>query len=289
MTQMEIGQTCFFVHPFTWVLALLMVLLGQGETLLAYSIALLVHEAGHYMPTISFRCQPQRMEITPFGAMAAVEEYQAIKPSRQFLIALCGPLANLLLLLVLMSLFYLDIISSWMVSLFKANLLLMLFNLMPVLPLDGGRMLQSLLNRKTDWRKSSRILAGIGMAFGAGIVLLALAGVIMLGTLNLSLVITGVYLIYAAGKTKQSALTQYLHHVIGARAKLEKNGVVPYHFVAVSSGLTVRELMEKLPLGQHNRMIVIDEKTLNEIGEIKQADFEKAIISNPNEQVENLI
>jgi Zn-dependent proteases len=289
MKGLKIGETVFSIHPLAILAAAVMALGGKAEMLLAYTAALALHETGHFIAATHFRCAPERMEITPFGALAAVEGYGMIEPRQQFTIALFGPLGNLLALLVLMSLFYLNIATSFMVSLFKANVFLFAFNLLPVLPMDGGRMLHGILQKYMDRQRSARVLTGIGMLCGAAIAGMAAIGAMMLKTLNLSMLFTGVYLIYAAAKMKQSALAQYLHSVIATRAKFEKNGILPCAFVAASSQLTVRELMEKLPLGQRVRIIVIDESTLNEMGEITQEAFEKAVFSMADAPIAKLV
>lgn len=289
MTLFEIGMTRFSVHPAAVIMAALGALLGESEMILAYALALFIHEVGHYIASVACRCTPERMELTPFGALASIEVYHSLTPLKRFIVALCGPLVNLIFLLILVSLFYLNIATAFMLSLFKSNLLLIIFNLLPVLPMDGGRMFQSLLERCVDRQRSGRLLSRIGMACGAIIAIAAIVGLFLFKTLNLSMLITGIYLIYAAARAKQSAFTQYLHGIVLSRSTLERRGAMPAALIAVSSRLKVCELMEKLPLGQHVRIIVIDENTLKEIGEIKQERIEEAVLATPHAAIGELL
>jgi len=289
MKLFSLGKTRFSIHPMAALAIVVGAFLGKSEPILAYGAALFVHELGHYIASAAFRCPPEHMELTAFGALAAMEGYRFVTPRKQFAIALCGPLFNLLFLLLLMSLFYLNIATAFMMALFKANLLLIVFNLLPILPMDGGRMLQSLLERCIDRQASGRLLANIGMVCGILVDSVAIAGMIFFKTANFSMLITGIYLIYAAKRTKENALAAYLHSIVLNRARLEQRGVTPVSLIAASSKLKVCELMEKLPLGQHVRIIVVDESTLKEMGEVKQEKIEEAILSMPNMTVADLL
>lgn len=285
----QAGETKVAVHPLALAACLVMCILGYAEILLAYLIALFIHEGAHYAAASRLHASMTLIELTPFGGVAAMEAYYTLKPSQQVRLAAAGPLANALAAASLTSLFYFQIASPFLVLLFKANLMMLFFNLLPVLPMDGGKVLHAMLCQKINWRKSVSMLALLGVFSGIALLALAGWGIFALKTLNLSLVLTGCYLIYAASLSKKTVITECLHGIIASRARLERNGVMDMALIAASSRLTVAQLMARVPSGKHLRIVVIDDKTLGEIGEIRQQDFEKAIIDAPGALIASLI
>lgn len=85
--------------------------------------------------------------------------------------------------------------------LFWLNLILGLFNLLPLFPLDGGGILQGLLSRRMGVRRSTIIAATVGRALAAGLVILGLTG-------NLWLVVIGFYLFVEAGREAAAVSAQ---------------------------------------------------------------------------------
>ena len=82
--------------------------------------------------------------------------------------------------------------------LFWLNLILGLFNLLPVFPMDGGRILQGLLSPRMGDRRSTIVAATVGQVLAAGLVILGLTG-------NLWLVVIGFYLFVEAGREARAA------------------------------------------------------------------------------------
>jgi stage IV sporulation protein FB len=82
--------------------------------------------------------------------------------------------------------------------LFWLNLILGLFNLLPLFPMDGGRILQGLLSPRMGDRRSTIVAATVGQVLAAGLVILGLTG-------NLWLVVIGFYLFVEAGREAGAA------------------------------------------------------------------------------------
>ena len=147
--------------------------------------SILLHELGH-----AFQARREGMEIEGitlwlFGGVAKFKGMFR-SAAAEFRIAIAGPLVSLALG-VLFS------VGAWAVSTAEAidavaawlgyiNLMLLVFNLLPALPLDGGRVLRSTLwHLNRDFRKATRVAAGVGRGFGylfiaAGILLFIFQG-----------------------------------------------------------------------------------------------------------------
>ncbi|MFD5422662.1 site-2 protease family protein [Streptomyces sp. NPDC127069] len=114
----------------------------------AFYASVLVHELAHTIAALRFRLPVRRIQLQFFGGVSEIEK-ESETPGREFVLAFVGPLLSL----ALAGIFYLGmkavdpatvpgvLLGGLMVS----NLLVAAFNLLPGLPLDGGRMLRALI------------------------------------------------------------------------------------------------------------------------------------------------
>src|SRR6516165_5893002 len=132
----------------------------------------LAHEFGHIFTARAFGVATPDVILLPIGGVARLERIPE-KPSEEFLIAVAGPLVNVVIALVLMvgMRAHLDAqnlaaVESTSVSLVdrlaEVNLFLALFNLIPAFPMDGGRVLRALLAARFGDARATEIAASIG-------------------------------------------------------------------------------------------------------------------------------
>ena len=161
----------FKINPFFIVIVVLFAVVGMVEEVLAAFSMVLLHELTHVLTALKIGYDVKKIELFPFGGMAEYKGLLEMEPWHEILIALSGPMLNLFLaglfLFLEMDLFV------------KYNLIIGVFNLLPALPLDGGRVLRGILVSKFGFKKGTylavkvaKVLAVAG--FGAGIVALIL-------------------------------------------------------------------------------------------------------------------
>lgn len=153
--------------------------------------AVLIHEIGHLFAMWLLECSPKSIRLIP----ASVQITRSITTvyRNDILIALSGPFANILLFCVL----YLNFITykNETVLYYSAvNLIVALFNLMPVTGLDGGIILFSLIAKKRDVNRAILTLRIITMAIAVILLSFAIALTIK-GNFNLSVYIIAIYLL----------------------------------------------------------------------------------------------
>jgi Zn-dependent protease len=125
-------------------------LLWSVALLLAVFFCLVLHEFGHSLTAIYFGVGVRRILVMPIGGMA---EFDSIprQPSRELLITLAGPAVNFAIAAVLWPIVgwpgddYPATAAGFGQMLLVANLIMGCFNLLPVFPMDGGRILRALL------------------------------------------------------------------------------------------------------------------------------------------------
>lgn len=138
---------------------------GVGYAL-ALFVAVLVHEAAHAGAARVVGLPPTHIVITFWGGHTQFES-EAVSPGRSVWVAVVGPLANAVLALVgWLALGAVDgdeaVTTRLLLAFTITNVLLAAFNLLPGLPLDGGRVLEAVVWRLTGRRSAGTVAAGWG-------------------------------------------------------------------------------------------------------------------------------
>ncbi|MBC7884468.1 MAG: site-2 protease family protein [Saprospiraceae bacterium] len=185
--------------------------LWQGVGFVSYIFVLffcvVLHEYGHALTARKFGVKTKDIILSPIGGLARLESMPE-KPMQEFFIAIAGPTVNLVIGLILAIILFFtsgEIFPN--VTDFKfdepvefiryvtlMNFALFLFNLIPAFPMDGGRIVRSLLSLKLGRVAATGIASGIGR-------ILAVAFIIY-GVFNqqLTLSLIGLFIFMMAGK-----------------------------------------------------------------------------------------
>lgn len=184
-------------------------LFGAFMSLLVFA-SVTLHELGHSLVAKAFGIPVRDITLTPLGGIAQLGA-RPKTPGQEFLIALAGPAVNVVLVLVLGALalwqFGAESLhttlrlahvehptaeTAW-VMLVMANVGLALFNLVPALPMDGGRVLRAVLAWFVGLERATQWAAMLGRTLA---VLFVIGG---LWTGNVTLAFIGVFVFVAAG------------------------------------------------------------------------------------------
>ncbi|WP_100402218.1 M50 family metallopeptidase [Bacillus sp. FJAT-42315] len=131
-----------YIHPLMWVMIAFSVLTGYFIDLLLVFFIIVMHELGHASMALSFRWRIKRIVFLPFGGVAEVDEHGNRPAKEELFVILAGPLQHLWLFIAAWLLFTAGWMSDNLYQHFwQFNLAILLFNLLPVYPLDGGKLL----------------------------------------------------------------------------------------------------------------------------------------------------
>ncbi len=133
---------------------------------IAFYASVLVHELAHTVVALRYKLPVRRIQLQFFGGVSEIEK-ESETPGREFLLAFVGPLLSL----VLAGVFYIGMMfvapgtvpGVLLAGLMISNLLVAAFNLLPGLPLDGGRMLRAVV-----WKITGRPMSGTVAAAWVG-------------------------------------------------------------------------------------------------------------------------
>lgn len=241
------GGTAIWLHPAALIVAAYMVLMGFGGLLAVGMISILLHECAHALMSAAFGKPPEDIEITPLGALMRLDDDEALEPSRRLLVLLAGPVMTLLL--CYLALFLTQ--SGWLPwatgrQLFLCNAAMLLINLLPALPLDGGRIVALLLSMVMPRETVRTALRAVGTAMGAACVLLNLWLSWRGGGWNLSLAAAGCFLMYSAARSTTSYAMAELRDFMDRKIRLESRGVMACRWVMATEDATLRQAVRCL-------------------------------------------
>jgi Zn-dependent protease/CBS domain-containing protein len=214
---------------------------GQFAFIAALFACVLLHELGHALASKRFGIRTLEIVMFPIGGVARLE--RAPKPSEEFWIASAGPLVNLIIFASLFA--YLGGAlprfdtwspkeSDWLARIAVLNLGLALFNLIPAFPMDGGRILRSVLARFRTENDATRLAAAAGR-------LLAISmGLYGLLSAQFMLVFIAFFVYLGAAQEGAAALGRTLTQGIPVRAAM----VTQFH--TLNHGQTVRDAADLL-------------------------------------------
>lgn len=173
-----------------------------------------LHEFGHSVVAQRLGIAVREIVLLPIGGVALLSR-NPDKPMQELLIAIAGPAVNVVIGIGLA--IYLGMYSalnginpitliqaagsgpSWqtlLVWLLNANIILVLFNMIPAFPLDGGRVFRALLGFFMPWSRATSISTGIGQILAIGL------GILAIFTGQIFMAIIAILLFLAAGATR---------------------------------------------------------------------------------------
>lgn len=172
----------------------LMLLTDKTGYMIPTLFAILMHEMGHLFMMWVVDSAPKRIKLIPASIQITTPFQKRYR--NDMLISLAGPLVNIVLFLTLYFNF-LTFRNQTTLYFALLNLVVALFNLLPVKGLDGGTILYCILSKNKDSNRASIILKYITLAASAVIIVTAITLSIR-GNINISFYIVGIYLLIAS-------------------------------------------------------------------------------------------
>ncbi len=232
--------------------------LGNYLTLfsISWGIALL-HETSHVLVGRALGIRFLGIGLQPFGVCAKLQTPIIKSPYREIIMALSGPLSNFLLAGICKS-FYLYYPNELLNYSITAAMAMGLLNLLPCLPLDGGRILRAILTLGSDalsaWQTTVRISRWVSA------LLLAMAIVLLLtSSFQFSLLLIGIFLLGNLCNEQKSISHQALRELLYHKEKLERDQLNRTRLLSAYQDLPARRLLRRLSYHTYYTVQVLDQ------------------------------
>ena len=250
-----------------------------------------LHEYGHALVARKYGVRTQDILLTPIGGIARMD-HMPREPLKEFVIAIAGPLVNVAIA-VLIYLGYLVIVQQqiplfstafWSFEglqplaliLLKLNIILVLFNLIPAFPMDGGRMLRALLSMRFGRLTGTQAAAIAGQALAVGFLVLGLQG-------NLILALIGVFVFMSARREYMSVRAERRLQDVDPR------GLIATNFAQFDQHAIVRQAWEYMTEQNAGYILALDDEQLP-VGVIEHESMNQLISKgNGDEQLNHFL
>ncbi len=220
--------------------------------------AAFIHEAAHMATARVLGEKTTLLRILPVGLNAKIEDRVCNKYGR-IAIYCSGPAINMVMAVVLTIVNTYYLYSSDNMRFFiLMNVYLGAFNLLPVLPLDGGKILREILWDRVGIYTTGALLRRISALLA---LLIVVVGVIQMyvTTYNFSLLIIGLYVFFAMKPGEGEVGLLNVKNVVYRRSRLMKKGIYPARDLVVMKWVHMSELIKNLDFDRFHIVHVLDE------------------------------
>ncbi|MDL4841661.1 M50 family metallopeptidase [Aquibacillus rhizosphaerae] len=148
-----------YIHPILWFFILVSLFTGTFMELTVIFFIVLVHELGHYSLAHYYKWRIRRINLWVFGGVMETDEH-ATKPLKQeLLITLAGPLQHVWIYGILFICSEYSLLPASVITLgLQFNSTILLFNLLPIWPLDGGKLMLLFFSCLFPYRKAHSLM-----------------------------------------------------------------------------------------------------------------------------------
>lgn len=136
-------KNIFKIHPLTYITALIFILVGYFKFYLSFMLILFIHELGHVTLSLIFKWHIKSIILFPLGILLKFEDSLNKPLIEEFIISISGIIFQLIFISFIHN-YYLVISSN----------IILIFNILPIYPLDGAKVINIILNKITNFKTS---------------------------------------------------------------------------------------------------------------------------------------
>lgn len=228
--------------------------------ILALFACVVLHEYGHALTARRFGIPTKRITLLPIGGVASLEKMPD-NPREELLVALAGPAVNVVIA-ILIALFFWGSGMEWQAEQFEdpsqislgqaflpnllaVNIILVLFNLIPAFPMDGGRVLRALLSMKYGRGKATQVAAQIGQFLAIGFVFLGFM-------YDFWLIFIGLFIFLGASSESRYEQSR------GLMTDLKVRDILMHHYTLIHAWEPLSSAVQTLLDGQEKDFVVVE-------------------------------
>lgn len=261
-TKTEINYILFFILFF-------FVIYGEARLFFISFISVVFHELSHYGMASMFKYKIERMEFNIWGGVLDLESY-VIKPFHEIIILLMGPIMNLLIALIF-SILSQYVQGNFIKDIILVNTVLVIFNLIPIAPLDGGKIIRLYLTYFIGYGKAIKITLFFSEIFAF---FLFFTGIYLVqyDILNITICFVAINIYISSKKESRFTLYKIIRYMdIANQQKLSSN------FVVYKSNEKIKNAIDNFSPSKKRVFTIVNEKGKYK-GQLTETDLIKGII-----------
>lgn len=227
----------------------------------AIFLCVLLHELGHSMAARRYGIETEDISLLPIGGLARLQEMPR-QPTQELVIAIMGPMVNVaiaILLTIFIFIFGVEFselpdplhgpytVDNFVILILVTNIGLVVFNMIPAFPMDGGRVFRAMLSYKLDYVKATQIASFVGRGMALGIVGLGF----LWGDTMMMLV--GTFVFFAANMENRVVSLE------GALEGYKVRDLLRKRYTIFRTSETVRDALSMLYKGLERNFLIMDE------------------------------
>ena len=255
------------LHPLFIVLGILFVVLGECSVFFICTISACLHEIGHFIVASKHGYEMTKIRLMPFGAELHGDT-DSFDGRDEIYIALAGPIVNFFICLTILGLWWLSPRTYGFTSqIFQTNLVMGVFNLLPLFPLDGGRILLSVLSQKMPRVRGAQIVKRVSRTFAIFLFIIFVLSIPI--QFNMSLGIMSFVLFFSASNSAKDAVYQKI-----SLAELVQKRCVEWVTISVPENTLLYKIRHYYVKNRVVKFVVLDNSG-KEIFVFSQLDLER--------------
>lgn len=264
------------VNPWFIVLVVIYMVAGQGPKMALAFIVVTLHELTHAVMAESYGTSVERIEIWPFGGIARISGISHQEPYVEAMIAVVGPLQNFVLASLAWLLGpWLPVTSQGISEFIHLNLAIGLLNLLPVAPLDGGRLARLYWARKVGYETARKRVVQGGIWFARGLFVITIVSFLTPHPL-LSLGVFSLFLHWGAISSDESSQYLILRDLHLRANWLQKKPVWLLDDFAVHCNTALKDVLKVMRPLKYHRVVVLS-PDMKKMGILYEEDLLQAL------------
>lgn len=247
----------YSLHYSFIVLMVCSALVGLLDLMLLYFACLVCHELAHAYVARKKGYQIGKIKLMATGAVLEAESDE-FTFTDEVLIALAGPLFNLLLCLIVVVFWWIKPeVYNYTQDLCVVNLAIFCFNMLPIFPLDGGRILLGILSRKTERAQAVRIVKTISVILSCLLFIVFLIS--LFSSPQFSLGVMAITLFAGAISTDKDASYKRIYLQKRKLERVKKQGL-EQRVLYVGKDIEYKSLIKLIDLRHYTTFMLVDDK-----------------------------
>ncbi len=195
-----------------FIFAIIFYLTKQIRIYTILMIFAFIHELGHLLTGIILGLKVKSINIMPFGISINFEDYSNKYIVKKMIIAAAGPIVNLIIVI-------LGIYNNWEEDIIYANMLIGMFNLIPLYPLDGGRILKCMIQITSNFKEADIITYKLSNILIIILTIISSIGILLIQNIGIVLILGYLWMLVVQ-ENKKYRLKMKIYKLISENDKL---------------------------------------------------------------------